>query len=38
MFSYGLRKTNVRKDVCLIHERLKMCSYAAKVLSAVLPE
>src|SRR4029434_9561328 len=30
------RKTNVRKGLRLIHERLKMCSYAAKVFSAVL--
>src|SRR4029434_4175299 len=37
MFSYGLRKTNVRKDLRLIHERLKMGSYAADVFSAMLP-
>ena len=35
MGSYGLRKTSVRKDLRLIHERLKMGSYTAKVFSAV---
>ena len=35
MCSYGLRKTNVRKDLSLIHERLKMGSYTAEVFSAV---
>ena len=37
MGSYGLRKTSVRKDLRLIHERLKMGSYTAEVFSAVLP-
>ena len=35
MCSYGLRKFNVRKDLHLINERLKMGSYTAKVFSAV---
>src|SRR4029434_3561856 len=34
MGSYGLRKTSVRKDLCLIHERLKMGSYTAKAYSS----
>src|SRR4029434_9505887 len=37
IFSYGLRETNVRKDLRLIHERLKMGSYTAEVFSAVFP-
>ena len=35
MCSYGLRKTNVRKDLRLTHERLKMGSYTAEVFSDV---
>jgi len=35
MFSYGLRKANVRKDLRLIHEHLQMGSYTAGI-SAVL--
>ena len=31
MGSYGLRKTMVKKDLRLIHERLKMGSYTAEV-------
>src|SRR4029434_9840618 len=34
MFSNGLRKTSVRKDLRLIHERLKMGSNTAKAYSS----
>ena len=37
MSSYELRKTNPKKDPHLIHERVEMCSYTAKVFLAVLP-
>ena len=35
MCSYGLRKTTIRKDIHLIHKRLKMGFYTAEVFSAV---